>query len=225
MSAAALPLIFACDVLLPPLVQIRTAQVVEIAAPPAAVWRALISTAPIQPLPPWPLRLGIAYPLRSEIRGEGVGAERLGVFSTGVAHERITAWQPDQRLAFTVLDDPPMMREMSPYAHVHAPHVRGYFHTGETSFELQPLASGRTRLLETTAHELRLDPALYWLPMARMVIDQNNARVLANIRRTAEREEAAACAARNAATVARWPPLRQSRTAFGRWLDAWNRRA
>jgi hypothetical protein len=124
-----------------------------------------------------------------------VGGERLGVFSTGVARERITAWDKNRRLAFTVITDPPAMRELSPYAHVHAPHAQGYFHTTATSFELIPLVGGRTRLLERSSHELRLDPVLYWLPMARVVIDQNNARVLANIRWRAEDAEAAGVSA------------------------------
>ena len=47
-------------------------------------------------------------------------------------------------------------------------------------------ADGHTDIVERTSHELRLDPVLYWLPMARWVVDQNNARVLAHIRRHAE---------------------------------------
>ena len=82
------------------------------------------------------------------------------------------------------------MRELSPYAHVHAPHVIGYFRTSSASFELLSHANGSTQVLERTAHELRLEPVLYWLPLARWAVEQNNARVLLNLKRQAEREAA-----------------------------------
>ena len=78
------------------------------------------------------------------------------------------------------------MRELSPYRHVHAPHVIGYFLTTNTSFELRPLTNGHTELVERTSHTLKLDPVLYWMPIARWVVDLNNQRVLAHIRHQAE---------------------------------------
>jgi len=91
-----------------------------------------------------------------------------------------------------VLTDVPSMRELSPYEHVHAPHVIGYFNSKVTSFELVPRSDGRSDVIERTSHELKLEPILYWLPLARWVVLQNNARVLAHIRRQAERSVQAA---------------------------------
>jgi hypothetical protein len=48
-------------------------------------------------------------------------------------------------------------------------------------------SDGHTDVIERTSHELRLEPVLYWLPLARWVVHENNARVLAHIRRHAER--------------------------------------
>ena len=73
---------------------------------------------------------GLAYPIRGQLLGQGIGAIRLGEFSTGTARERITEWMPGRRLAFAVLTQPPAMEEMSPYRRVHSPHVQGYFETG-----------------------------------------------------------------------------------------------
>ena len=112
---------------------------------------------------------------------------RHGEFSTGTAIERVTEWVPNRKLAFVVLNDVPAMRELSPYRHVHAPHVVGYFRTISTSFELLQHPDGRTEIIERTSHELKLDPILYWLPLARWVIHANNARILAHIMRQAER--------------------------------------
>ena len=69
---------------------------------------------------------------------------------------------------------------------VHAPHIVGYFRTEFTSFELVPRTNGRTEIIERTSHELKLEPIIYWLPLARWVVHANNARVLAYIHRQAE---------------------------------------
>ncbi len=184
---ALLPLMFAVENVLPPVAHLDTDQTITVAASPEVVWKSILSTDPIEGPLALPFRLGVAYPLRGEVRGEGVGAERLGEFSTGTAIERVTEWVPNRKLAFVVVRDIPGMRELSPYEHVHAPHVIGYFRTTNTSFELLPRADGGTDIVERTSHELRLDPVPYWLPMARWIVRQNNARVLEHIRAHAER--------------------------------------
>jgi hypothetical protein len=134
--------------------------------------------------------LGLAYPVRGQVLGEGIGSIRLGEFSTGVARERVTEWIPNRKLAFILLNEVPSMRELSPYAKVHAPHVVGYFRTTNTSFELLARENGDTDVIERTSHELKLEPVLYWLPLARWVVHENNARVLAHIKRQAEISQA-----------------------------------
>jgi hypothetical protein len=123
-----------------------------------------------------PFRLGMAYPLRGQLFGEGVGATRLGEFSTGTAVERVTEWVSVRKLAFVTLTDVPAMRELNPYTDVHAPHVIGYFRTINASFELLPDATGSTQVLERTAHELRLEPVLCWLLLARWAAAEQCAR-------------------------------------------------
>jgi uncharacterized membrane protein YhaH (DUF805 family) len=190
MGIALLPMVFASEAVLPAATSFVTQESIEIAAPPDAVWRSLVDMRTIATPPSLPFRWGIAYPLRGEIEGEGVGAIRRGTFSTGVALERVTEWRKDRKLAFVLFQDPPAMRELSPYRNVHAPHVQGYFRTTATSFEIVPLAAGRSRLVERTEHELRLDPVLYWMPFARWMIRENNSRVLNHIRLQAELRQA-----------------------------------
>jgi uncharacterized membrane protein YhaH (DUF805 family) len=185
---ALLPLVFAVEALLPPSTTFDTLQTITVKAPADVVWRSIVRMDQIDEPLALPFRLGVAYPLRGEIVGEGVGALRRGEFSTGTAIERVTEWLPERKLAFVVETDIPAMRELSPYEHVHAPHAIGYFRTALTSFELVPRPDGHTDVIERTSHELRLDPVLYWLPMARWVVEANNARVLAHIRRDAERQ-------------------------------------
>ena len=184
---ALLPLVFAAEIFLPAITTFDTYATVEINAPPEMVWKSIVRMETIDGPLALPFRLGVAYPLRGEVIGEGVGASRIGEFSTGTAVERVTEWIPNRKLAFTVLRDVPAMRELSPYEHVHAPHVIGYFHTNYTSFELLPQQNGRTEVIERTSHSLKLEPILYWLPLARWVVHQNNARVLTHIKHQAER--------------------------------------
>lgn len=181
MSVAILPLMIVLDLTLPPAATIRSRQGIDIAAPPAAVWNTIVSDASVAPPSPIIVATGIAYPIRSELHGRGVGAERLGHFSTGVARERVTAWVPGRTLAFDVLVRPPIMREFSPYRHVHAPHLADYFATQDTRFDLEPLADGTTRLTISATHVLRIDPLPYWEPLARFAIRLNVGRVLRDI--------------------------------------------
>jgi uncharacterized membrane protein YhaH (DUF805 family) len=185
-GVAVLPIIFALEAALPPVTHFATEETMTIAAPPAAVWDSLVHMRPIDAPLALQFRLGMAYPISGDIAGEGVGAVRRGEFSTGTAIERVTEWEAGRKLAFIVETDVPSMRELSPYEHVHAPHVIGYFFTTLTSFELVPLADARTEVVEHTAHQLRLDPVFYWLPLARWIVHENNTRVLEHIKRQAE---------------------------------------
>jgi hypothetical protein len=189
---AVLPLLFAIESVFPTTTSFDTDQTIAVNAPPEVVWQSIVHMEPIDEPPALPFRLGIAYPVRGEFFGEGVGAMRRGEFSTGSALERVTEWIPNRKIAFVVLTGVPAMRELSPYRDVHAPHVVGYFNSKHTSFELVPRSDGGTDIIERTSHELKLEPVLYWLPMARWIVHENNARVLDHIRRQAERSVRAA---------------------------------
>lgn len=186
-SVALLPLVFALEAAFPPAAHFDTMQTIDIQAPAEKVWKAIVQMETIEEPVSLLHHAGVAYPMRGRVFGAGGGALRYGDFSTGTAIERVTEWQENRKLAFVVLKDIAGLRELSPYRHVHAPHVNGYFKTRETSFELVPLEGGITRIVERTSHELKLDPALYWLPFARHMVDTNNARVLRHIKRQAER--------------------------------------
>ena len=186
-SVAVLPLLILIDAALPPAAVVDVRQSIAIAAPPSEVWRALTSDEAIAEPPGLVAWTGLAVPIRGRLLGHGVGTTRLGEFSTGVAVERVTAWEEGRRLSFAVLSEPPIMVEMSPWETVHAPHVSGYVTVRETTFRLQPLPGGRTRLTATAGQTLRIDPVLYWLPLARWATERNLARVLRDVDRRAER--------------------------------------
>ncbi len=182
LSLAALPLLFLFDAAIPPDAPIMTRESIVVAASPAAVWRALTTDHAIAE-PPGAVGLaGLAYPVASHFLGEGMGARRIGSFSTGQASETVTAWQPGRLLAFSGRSHAPAMEEMSPYRRVHAPHVSGYFDTLDTRFTLTPMADGTTRVTLQSRHVLRIDPVTYWGPIAEWAIRQNMQRVLTDLR-------------------------------------------
>lgn len=161
--------------------------VVEIDAPPAQVWRHVVEFAPLDEPTEWWFRAGLAYPRFASIEGEGVGAVRYCVFSTGPFVEPITAWEPDRRLAFDVADAPPPLIELSPYTEVHAPHLDGFFRSRRGEFRLIPVAGGRTRLEGRTWYELDMAPAWYWDRVVELIVHSIHGRVLDHIRQEAER--------------------------------------
>jgi hypothetical protein len=131
-------------------------------------------------------RAGIAYPMRAEIRGEGVGAVRYCVFSTGAFVEPITRWEPERRLSFDVAAQPRPLQEWSPYANVAPPHLDGYFRSRRGEFRLVALPDGRTRLEGSTWYEMRLEPAAYWVLFGDAFISRIHRRVLVHIATNAE---------------------------------------
>jgi hypothetical protein len=157
-----------------------------VAAPDREVWNAIVHMGPIPAPPSPPFSWGLAYPMSGSIHGSGVGAIREGVFSTGVAFERVTEWDPARHLSFIVLSDPPTLHELSPNQHVNAPHVNGYFRTLDAGFTIKQLENGHTLLSLATRHALDLNPAFYWLPMAKWAVHENKVRVLTHFARRAE---------------------------------------
>ena len=187
LSVSFLPLLLAVEVMAPPSGTFESVESIDIAATPAQVWESVVHMGPIPDRPSAPFGWGLAYPERGTIHGEGVGAVRKGVFSTGVAYERVTRWEPGQKLEFVVLSDPPSMRELSPFATVHAPHAQGYFRTRDARFTITKLGHGRSRLTLATRHDLDIGPTLYWQQFAQWAVHANKRRVLGHFRNQAER--------------------------------------
>lgn len=185
-SAALLPLMLAAELAQPPLTQFSDTRSVVVDAPPQVVWQSIVHMGTISNAPAAPFGWGLAYPVAGHIDGQGVGAVRRGVFSTGVAYEKVTRWDKDRELWFDVLSNPPMMRETNPFGPVRSAHLDGYFTTADARFTLTALPGSRTRLSLATVHTLRIGPSAYFLPLAHWAVGENKRRVLAHFRDRAE---------------------------------------
>jgi hypothetical protein len=168
----------------PSLREVTTA--IDVDAPPERVWPNVIGFSDIDEPPSWFFDLGVAYPKRARIAGEGVGAVRRCEFSTGAFVEPITVWQPPSRLAFDVTAQPPSMTEWSPFHAIHPPHLVGYLVSRGGEFDLEPLPGGRTRLHGTTRYTLAVYPEMYWVPFAEAILHAIHQRVLVHIRDVSE---------------------------------------
>jgi len=187
----ALPLLMGAEGALqpePPLQAVRTS--VDIDAPPARVWRHVVSFTEIPPPGELIFRTGLSYPLRAEIVGRGAGAVRHCVFTTGPFVEPITTWDEPNLLAFGVTAQPAPMEEWTPYPGIHPPHLDGYFVSRRGRFLLTPLPDGGTRLEGTTWYTHRLWPTLYWGLWSDAIIHRIHGRVLRHVKRLAEEKGA-----------------------------------
>jgi len=125
--------------------------------------------------------------VRTEIAGEGAGAVRRCVFTTGTFVEPITAWDAPRRLRFDVTDQPEPMREWSPYS-IHPPHLDGFLASRQGEFRLVALPDGRTRLEGSTWYTNRMWPAPYWALWSDALIQAIHRRVLEHIGELAVRD-------------------------------------
>jgi uncharacterized membrane protein YhaH (DUF805 family) len=168
----------------PPEYMVQTA--IEVNAPPENVWNQVVAFAEIPPPKELLFRAGIAYPIRAEISGHGVGAVRHCVFSTGPFVEPIVVWDEPRLLQFDVTANPAPLNELSPYGNIQPPHLHGYFVSEKGQFLLTVLPGGRTRLEGTTWYHDTIWPAAYWRLWSDYIIHRIHMRVLEHIRTAAE---------------------------------------
>lgn len=168
----------------PPLYEVKTSVVIK--SNPETVWNHVVTFSELAPPTETMFRTGIAYPLRAEIRGRGVGAVRHCVFSTGPFVEPITVWDEPRLLAFDVTEQPRAMDELSLYNDLRPPHLDHYFISRKGQFELKALPDGGTLLEGTTWYENRFWPAPYWHLWSDYIIHRIHQRVLLHIKSLSE---------------------------------------
>jgi hypothetical protein len=174
-----------------PLLEVRTR--LEINASPETVWRKLVAFPPLPAPDEWTFRLGVAYPIQSTLRGQGAGAQRSCLFSSGTFIEPIESWEEGRRLKFHISAQPPIMREWSPYKEIHTVHLEGhYFQPEGAEFVLIPLPGSRTRLEGISSYRNRMWPMAYWRLWSDAIVHNIHLRVFRHIKRLAEQQEALA---------------------------------
>lgn len=164
---------------------VRTSLVID--APRDRVWQYVVAFPPLGEPEELMFRCGVAYPLRAEMDGHGVGAVRRCVFTTGTFVEPIEVWDAPTLLRFRVEEYPEPMEEFSFY-HIHPAHLDHYLVSKRGQFLLEELPDGRTRLEGTTWYTNRMWPAWYWHLWADYIIHRIHGRVLRHVKTLAEGE-------------------------------------
>ena len=186
-----LPLLAGLESLVAPRTEYEVLTAVEIDAPPDVVWNYVIHFPDLPRATAWYFRMGIACPERARIVGQGVGAIRYCEFTTGTFVEPITVWRPQSRLAFDVKEQPAPMFELSPYRHIHPPHLDGFLRSNRGEFRLLSRPGNRTRLEGRTWYEFRMFPQSYWTLWSNLLIHRIHERVLVHVKRLSENDSSA----------------------------------
>jgi hypothetical protein len=186
-----IPLCLAAESQLPANHELVVSSSIEIAASPETVWLNVIGFSKIIEPPEWFFQIGIACPSEARIMGAGVGAVRECIFTTGKFVEPVTSWDQPRRLAFDVREQPDPMIELTPYRHIHPPHLDLAFRSTRGEFELRELPDGGTRLIGRTWYTLDMRPLAYWTIWSDWLVHRIHLRVLRHIKQLAEHGETA----------------------------------
>lgn len=167
-----------------PLIPVTTS--IEVNAPPSIVWNNVVTFSELPAPDSWLFKLGVAYPMKAEIKGHGVGAIRYCNFSTGPFVEPIEVWDEPKLLKFSVTSQPPAMKELTPYSDIHPPHLTNYLVSEGGQFLLTELPGGRTRIEGTTWYRHKIWPYTYWQVWSDGIIHRIHLRVLKHIKNLSE---------------------------------------
>jgi len=170
----------------PPRYVVRTSVIIN--ADRESVWKHVVTFSELPPPKEFIFKVGVAFPVRAEIGGTGVGAVRHCVFSTGEFVEPITLWDEPNVLRFDVRSQPRAMDEFSIYNDLRPPHVRNYLVSREGQFLLKQMADGQTQLEGTTTYQIHFWPGPYWRFWSDFIIHRIHYRVLYHIKRLSEAE-------------------------------------
>jgi hypothetical protein len=162
---------------------------IEIAAPPEKVWDHVVSFPWIREEPhSFFFRAGVAYPVATTIDVQALGATRTCIFTTGAAKETVDVWDKPHRLHFTVLSQPPLMREKSWVPDLKTEHIKSeYVRSREGQFDLIALPNGHTLLRGTSWYDLKYRPTSYWHLWTDAMVHRIHMRVLEHIKQEVER--------------------------------------
>jgi hypothetical protein len=171
----------------PPVPRFEVRSSIKIAAPPEIVWKYIISFPTLPPPRELPFRVGIAYPVEARLKGEGLTAYRECLFSTGRFQEPILAWEPGKHFAFSISEEPLLMKEMSPYRNIHVRHLEDRdLQPERADIFLTPLPDGGTHLEGIGVYTNKMWPGFYWHIWTDAIVHSIHRRVFEEVKNLAE---------------------------------------
>lgn len=159
-----------------------------VSAPAAALFRGLAEVETIEASEYeagiWN-RLGVPRPIRATVDRAALGGRRTGQFEYGLRFDEvITAFDAPRRMAFDIAVDPSTLRPNSAERHAFE---GGYFRFVDATYELEPLGEDRVRLTLSSRYAIMSHVNAYGNLFGRAVVGDFQDRVLAVVKRRAER--------------------------------------
>jgi hypothetical protein len=162
---------------------------IDIDADPGTVWRNVVRVPLIQPgeqEPSFFQRIGIPRPLEATLSDDGIGGHREARFEGGIVfHERVTEWQPERRLGFSIAVDPDSISPgvLDEHVRVGGP----YFDVLYGRFVLEPRGA-TTRLYLSSEHRVSTHFNFYTGLWTEAVMRDIQSRICHVIARRASRQ-------------------------------------
>jgi len=133
--------------------------VIDVAAPPAAVWQNIERVPRIRPAElrsSWSHAIGFPDPVEATLSAEGVGGIRHATFEAGVLFiETVDVWEPEHRLGFSIRAQTDQIPKTTLDEHVT---IGGrFFDVLYGEYRLEPLPAGGTRLHLSSRHRVSTD--------------------------------------------------------------------
>ena len=169
----------------PPVKPVITSTIITATA--ETVWKNVIAFPELEEPYEILFKIGISYPMKSEIKGEGIGAVRYCQINTDDFVEPITHWEENRLLVFDVLEQPAPLKELS-FWDVNSPHLHDYFVSKKGQFKITDLGNGNVELEGTTWYYHNIKPDFYWRLWSNLIIHKIHKRVLNHIKDVSEKE-------------------------------------
>jgi len=167
--------------------------VIDVQAPPAAVWDQIKTVPAIRKnelQPSWSHHIGFPDPIAATLSYEGVGGVRQASFDGGVLFiETVDVWEPQHRLAFSIHPETAKIPNTTLDEHVT---IGGpYFDVLRGEYRIEPLLNGKVRLHLTSWQRVSTDFNWYAHLWTDAVMSDLQQRILHVVQQRAEAQSKA----------------------------------
>jgi hypothetical protein len=168
---------------------VRVVSSTVVAAPAGALFRGLAEVDTIEDaeyqVGIWN-RLGVPRPIRATVDRAALGGRRTGQFEYGLRFDEvITTFDAPRTMAFDIAVDPSTLRPNSTERHALE---GGYFRFVDATYTIEPVDADRVRLTLASRYVVRSTVKAYGNLFGRALVGDFQDRVLAVLKRRAERQ-------------------------------------
>ena len=169
----------------------RVVSTIEIEAAPEKIWDNVIEYPQIDSELDFFFSAGVAYPIRSTIDTPERGGIRSTFFSTGVAQQRISAYEKNSLIVFDIIESPKPLIELSPFDRADDRHLADNMKARAGKIRLSPLDNGNFQLEYSLYYYQELQPQSYWSTVSDIAVGKIQKRIMQHIKELSEDDSSA----------------------------------